>query len=148
MHSFRRLQKLSVDEIQLRLYDHATWLEDRKTRVLTRRSWVGLDLKQADLQGADLRGADFSRSDLSGADLQGVWLSEADCDNAIFCGANLQGALFDGADFSGADLRGAKLDASIQSAWSLNGSLWLYSDVPWWMGHRSRGRVILYKENC
>ena len=72
------------------------------------------DLRNADLRGADLRGtylsgADLRGADLSGADLRGAYLSGADLSNADLSGAYLSGTYLSGADLSGAYLRNAYL---------------------------------------
>ena len=56
------------------------------------------DLRDANLRGANLRGADLRGADLRGADLRGANLR----------GANLRGADLGDADLRGADLGGAK----------------------------------------
>jgi hypothetical protein len=75
-------------------------------KILNR--WTGkliieVDLREADLIGADLREADLIEADLSGADLRGADLSKAD----------LREADLRGADLSKADLSGADLDYSV-----------------------------------
>jgi len=68
---------------------------------------IGADLRDANLIGADLRGADLSGADLIGANLIG----------ANLIGANLIGAYMRGANLSGADLRDANLrDAGLRDA--------------------------------
>ncbi len=67
--------------------------------------WRGgrpLDLRQAQLAGADLRDAHLANADLAGANLAGARLA----------GADLRDAHLDGADLHGADLRRARLDAA------------------------------------
>lgn len=68
-----------------------------------------LDLRKANLLGADLRESDLSRTNLSrsrlgGADLRKTMLAFADLSGASFYGTDLRGAFL-----VGADLRGAKL---------------------------------------
>jgi uncharacterized protein YjbI with pentapeptide repeats len=67
----------------------------------------GADLSGANLSGADLRGANLSGANLSGADLRGADLRGANLSGADLRGANLSGANLSGADLRGADLRGA-----------------------------------------
>ena len=69
----------------------------------------GINLRGADLSGADLRGAHLRRADLSGADLSGAHLRRADLRGADLRGAHLSGADLRWADLSGADLSGADL---------------------------------------
>ena len=62
-----------------------------------------------DLRGADLRGANLCGADLRGADLRGADLCEADLRGANLCGADLCEADLCGADLREADLCGANL---------------------------------------
>ena len=77
----------------------------------------GADLSGADLSDAYLRGADLSDADLSGADLSDAYLRGADLSGADLSGAYLRGADLSGADLSDAYLRGADLsDADLSGA--------------------------------
>ena len=69
----------------------------------------GADLSGADLRGAVLRDADLRDADLRGADLSGADLRDADLRVAVLSGAALRDADLSGADLSGADLRDADL---------------------------------------
>jgi len=74
-------------------------------------------LRDADLSGADLRGADLRDADLSGADLSGADLRGAVLRDAVLSGADLRDAVLRDADLSGADLRDADLrDADLSGA--------------------------------
>jgi hypothetical protein len=75
------------------------------------------DLSGAVLRGAVLRGADLRGADLSGADLSGAVLSDAD-----LRGADLSGAVLSDADLSGAVLRGADLRGAVLSGAVLRGA--------------------------
>ena len=76
------------------------------------------DLRGADLRGADLQGADLRGADLRGADLRGAYLQGAYLQGAYLQGAYLQGAYLQGADLRGADLQGAYLQgADLQGAY-------------------------------
>ena len=75
---------------------------------------VRLDLREADLPGAnlseaDLHGADLTDTDLTGADLARANLREADLTMANLHGAELRGADLRGADLTRADLARADL---------------------------------------
>ncbi len=59
----------------------------------------GANLRGANLRGADLRVADLSGADLSGADLRGANLRGADLRGANLRGANLRGADLSGSNF-------------------------------------------------
>ena len=75
------------------------------------------DLREANLQGADLREADLREANLQGADLRGANLQGADLREANLQGANLRGADLRGADLREADLREANLrGANLQGA--------------------------------
>jgi uncharacterized protein YjbI with pentapeptide repeats len=67
-----------------------------------------LDLRQADLRGANLDGADLRCADCSGADLSGASLRGAEMGRA-----NLSGTRLVGADLSGSVLRGADLSQCV-----------------------------------
>ena len=67
------------------------------------------NLRGANLSGANLRGADLRGANLRGANLYGANLYGANLYGANLRGANLRGADLYGANLSGADLRGANL---------------------------------------
>lgn len=69
----------------------------------------GADLSDTDLRRANLRSACLSGADLSRANLSGANLSNADLSNADLDGACLSRADLIGADLSRVDLRGADL---------------------------------------
>ena len=73
----------------------------------------GADLRDANLSGADLRDANLRGANLSGANLSGADLRDADLRDA-----NLSGAYLSGADLRDANLRGAYLsDANLRGAY-------------------------------
>jgi hypothetical protein len=76
-------------------------------------NWQGRNLRTMDLRKAQLGGANLSRGNLSGVDLSGANLG----------GANLSGANLRGANLSGADLRGANLGGANLKGANLNGAL-------------------------
>ena len=98
---------------------------------------IGLAVKWAAENGANLSGADLSGADLRSANLIGADLSDADLSGAELRGANLSGADLSGANLIGAiligaDLRGAGADwiptipnihASVYAAASADGAL-------------------------
>lgn len=67
----------------------------------------GVDLRSANLKGADLSYAELSGTNLSGANLRGVDLSYANLNQANLSEANLRGAIL-----IGTDLRHAKLETA------------------------------------
>jgi TIR domain/Pentapeptide repeats (8 copies) len=95
-------------------------------------SGVLVDLREAQLNEADLSGANlswaelgranFSKADLSGANLGSAMATSADLSEADLSGADLSGATLNGADFRAADLVGAKLVSADLSAASFVGT--------------------------
>ena len=69
----------------------------------------GADLNGADLAGINLSHADLHRANLTGANLSEAYLRSADLRGATLTGANLRAAKLYGAYLQGADLRGADL---------------------------------------
>lgn len=84
-----------------------------------------LDLRSADLRGAEFWDAHLERTDfwgahLEGAQLWGACLNDAKLVKAHLVGANLKGAKFAGADLGDADLTRADLDgADLRNAMGL-----------------------------
>jgi len=72
----------------------------------------GADLYCANLNGANLGGADLYGANLGGANLGGADLYGANLGGADLRGANLGGANLGGADLYGANLGGANLDGA------------------------------------
>ncbi len=106
--------------------------------MLAFRSFVGADLRRANLSGARLYGGDFSfavltearfhesdleKANLTSANLQGAELRWANLRGANLRWANLRDAVLDGADLSYADLRFADLDGVHLAAARLEGTL-------------------------
>jgi hypothetical protein len=79
-------------------------------------------LSRADLSGADLSGANLSRANLSGADLSDANLSRANLSRAYLSRADLSGADLSRANLSRADLRGADLSRADLSGADLSGA--------------------------
>ena len=69
----------------------------------------GANLKWVDLREADLTGVDLKWADLKGANLTGVNLTNANLRGTNLIGANLRGTNLIGANLSGSDLRYANL---------------------------------------
>ena len=76
---------------------------------------------KANLGGANLGGADLRGANLGGANLRGADLGGADLRGANLGGANLRGADLGGADLRGADLGGRKIKRLIASINRLDG---------------------------
>jgi uncharacterized protein YjbI with pentapeptide repeats len=86
---------------------HESGLIDRDKGIIDLR---GADLSGANLIAAYLNEADLSRAILSEADLSGAYLDEANLGGAYLRGAILRGSYLHGANLSGANLSGANLD--------------------------------------
>jgi len=82
----------------------------------------GANLSGANLYGANLSGVNLSRANLSGAYLSGANLSGANLYGANLSGANLSGAYLSGANLSGANLYGANLSGANLSGAYLSGA--------------------------
>jgi uncharacterized protein YjbI with pentapeptide repeats len=83
---------------------------------------VGAYLGGANLVGAYLGGADLVGADLEGAYLVGANLRSANLEGAYLGGANLVGADLDGANLGGADLDGANLGGAYLRSANLGGA--------------------------
>lgn len=80
-------------------------------------SMLGIDLRRANLEEAQLGGANLSSALLTGADLNSVHLEKASMEAVEAQGAQLLFARLQGADLNGARLQGANLSsARLQSA--------------------------------
>ena len=71
---------------------------------------VHADLRNANLNAADLRRVNLSRARLDGADLRYADLSSSSLQGASLRGANIRGAQLDGTDLRQAHLSGARLN--------------------------------------
>ena len=74
-------------------------------QAILRTDIPGIDLRDANLAGADFRGISLNNADLRDACLEG-----ANFEGACLVGCDLRGALLDGANFKKADLEGARLE--------------------------------------
>ena len=114
----------------------------------------GLDLREANFEGAWLEAVDFRNANLSGANFSGAVLAHARFDGAIaigtsFCKANLgkamlAGAVFDDADFSGAMLMGCafantQMRRAVFTGANLLEATWGNAD---WQGAKLAGQVF------
>lgn len=134
----RKISQAEFDEI-LRL--HSLWLNGNPSGK--RATFQFTDLRNVDLQGTDLRHADLQRTDLRRANLQGVNLQGADFRDAHLRAADFQNADLRGANLSWTDLRGALFNQAIPRVCWIESSVWLRSDIPWWLGHPQQSDVIL-----
>src|SRR5688572_15254777 len=71
---------------------------------------LGLAVKVAYKEGANLKGAYLKGANLEGANLKGANLKGANLEGANLKGANLKGAYLEGANLEGANLEGANLE--------------------------------------
>ena len=72
----------------------------------------GANLSGADLSSTNLRGTNLRGTDLSGTDLRDAYLSGANLSSTNLSGANLRGANLSRANLSGTDLSGADLSGA------------------------------------
>src|SRR5229473_3600943 len=98
---------------------HESGLIDKDKRIIDLR---GADLSGANLIAAYLNEADLSRAILSEADLSGAYLDEANLGGAYLRGAILGGAILRGANLSGANLRGFNLGGANLGGANLGGA--------------------------
>jgi uncharacterized protein YjbI with pentapeptide repeats len=80
----------------------------------------GAMLNMANLNGASLNGASLNRASLIGASLDGAMLDRASLDGASLIGASLDGASLDRASLEGASLNGASLNRANLNRANLN----------------------------
>jgi uncharacterized protein YjbI with pentapeptide repeats len=105
---------------------------DLRNAQLDGANMSDLDLTEVELDGAVLTGADLTGAhlqcssmrsvDLAGATLTEAWIYEADLDQSILTGADLDRALLSGTVLTGADLTNADLDSADLSAADLPGA--------------------------
>ena len=93
-------------------------LEKHRKWIVGAENGKRVNLREADLRGADFYGADLREADFYEADLRDTDLREADLRDADLRGADLRGADLRGADLRGAglreaDLRGAKIELDL-----------------------------------
>jgi hypothetical protein len=121
------------------LENHKKWLNSNRKKG-KRANLREADLQRANLEGANLREADLQRANLEGANLreanlEGANLREANLGRANLWGANLRGANLEGANLReanlgranlwGANLRGANLWGAILGGANLGrANLW------------------------
>ena len=83
---------------------------------------LGIAVRVAVKERANLSGANLSGANLSGADLSGAYLSEANLSRAYLSEANLSGAYLSGANLSRANLSRADLSGAYLSGANLSGA--------------------------
>ena len=121
---------------------------------LTGADLSGLDLREANFEGAWLESVNFSNSNLSGANFKSAVLAHAQFDGAIAIGAafhkanlgkaRLAGAVFDGADFSGAMMMhcafaATQMRRAVFAQTQLLETTWGEAD---WQGAQLRGQTF------
>ena len=110
----------------------------------------GADLRGADLSGADLRGADLRDAYLSGANLSGADLRGANLSGANLRGADLRDAYLSDANLSGADLRGANLrGADLRGAYLQHNKTIIFCQVGNYCMFMHQGKEeVMVKAGC
>ena len=109
------MRKLTEKQIKEDLRLHDLWHQGHPEGK--RLGWAGANLKEADLEGANLEGANLEEAILGGANLEGANLRGAIMRGADLEGANLEGAGLEGANLAGAILEGANLDCACWPLW-------------------------------
>lgn len=130
------MRKISEEELNKILEEHAEWLSTRHT-AKTRgncANFSNLDLRHANFDCADLRDAWFFGSDLilanfSNAKLRGAKFKQANLRSAVLCGADMYGADLRGTNLAQADMyRACLINADISFA-NLSGAGLLRADM-------------------
>ncbi len=85
-----------------------------------------VDLREANLQGFDLKGSDFDKAQMEGAQMQGANLSRAQMQGANLNWAQMQGANLNWAQMQRANLRGAQMQGA-----DLRGAQMQRADLNW-----------------
>jgi uncharacterized protein YjbI with pentapeptide repeats len=111
---------LKPSELKTILDQHRLWVESNQKQG-TRANLKDANLQYADLLDANLRGANLQYADLQGADLQYADLLDAYLQGADLQGANLQDANLLGANLQYANLQGATFTTNFKKAG------WFYS---------------------
>ncbi len=96
-------RKVNLSGANLAPRDRSSFIEH-----IWRTEFLGVDLKDANLRGANLERVWFAFADLRGADLTGASLKNCDLSGADLRGADLTGVDVTKADFSDVKLEGAK----------------------------------------
>ena len=104
---------MKQSELKAILKDHKLWLDSHgkqgKRALAGYADLQGVNLCNANLQGADLARASLEEANLRGANLARADLRDANLDGVYLRGANLTGANLQGENLTGADLRDANL---------------------------------------
>ena len=79
-------------------------------KIMTKTSFAGALLREADLEGTNLAGVDLQGADLQDANLQGANLDSANLSFVNLWGANLHHAYLNGTNLKRADLRWSNLN--------------------------------------
>ena len=126
------MKTYTIEDLKEIFAKHIKWLRDEKggkRADLRDANLQGADLQDAYLKGADLRGAYLRDANLQGADLQGAYLRDANLQGAdlqrdYLRDADLRGAYLQGANLRDADLQDANLrDADLQDAYLRDANL-------------------------
>lgn len=105
------------------------WNAWRKENPDIRPDLSGVDLREANLAGANLIEADLSQTDLTGANLTVAYLNQARLSNAQLRGANLTHAHLADATLFHANLEDAVLREAIVIEANLNGANLRHADI-------------------
>ena len=124
------MKKITKKELKTILEQHKLWLDSNEEEGKC-ADLSDVNLRRADLPGADLIGADLRRANLSDANLYRTNLTGADLTGANLSSANFFGADLSRVDLSGADLSGAYLTSANLSSADLTGANLRGADLEW-----------------
>ena len=131
-------RKVTPDELREVLNRHKQWIdtdeEEGERADLREADLQGANLQGADLREADLREAYLQEADLQGADLREAYLREAYLQGADLREADLREAYLREADLRRAYLQGANLRRAYLQGANLQGADLDYSVLPLWCG--------------
>ena len=113
------MRKVTQEELNQILADHALWLYDQRTG------------ERAQLKYADLSNTNLTGVDLSGANLFGINLSGANLSGANLSGANLIGVELSGAHLSYANFTGAKFGLNINDVKAIDHATFSQDAYEW-----------------
>lgn len=109
--------------------------ESLKDANLPRSYLANCDLSYSDLSNTNFFDADMSNATLIGCNLQNANLSHASLYGTDLRNANLVGCKLNNTNLNDTDLRGAKFDINILKCYMLTDSIWLKTDIPWYLQH-------------
>lgn len=124
-----KLKKITQDELNELVSLHQDWVMSNHSKGI-QLNLQGCDLKDLNLDTAILDYSTIQHCNLSGVSAKATRFYEADIQGTDFTNTDLKAA-----GFSGASVQGAMFDNNILGSWSLRGTVWLVTDIPWFLYH-------------